>query len=234
MGLVAGFRLHGLVPMLMGPYAGLIVFTLLVWGVYVLFLDAMPQSRLVMWDDTCGFCRGWIAWLRRLDWLRVHRFEGSSRPEALAEAGVSAAEASDEIKVRVDGPDRRRLRGHRAILECCRWGFCGRVRWRFRRSAGSGRGIPASGRRRHCLLPPLILTPERGQPCAAHFVAPVTPALSAVPRGQSAGPCAGLAGAAGPETATADGLEVFDLEAAAGRRCLRRISVTSPRAPTTS
>ena len=96
----------------MGPYLGLLVFTLLVWSVYVLFVDDRPQSRLVVWDDTCGFCRGWITWLRRLDWLRVHRFEGSSRPEALAEAGVTAEEANDEIKVRVGARCSWGLRGH--------------------------------------------------------------------------------------------------------------------------
>lgn len=37
--LFVGAMLHGLIPVLMGPYAGLIVFSLLIFSVYVLFLD---------------------------------------------------------------------------------------------------------------------------------------------------------------------------------------------------
>ena len=62
--MLVGFGLHGLVPVLMGPYVGLLVFTLLVWSVYILFVDDRPRSRLVVWDDTCSFCRGWVTWLR--------------------------------------------------------------------------------------------------------------------------------------------------------------------------
>jgi hypothetical protein len=36
---------------------------------------------------------------RRLDLLRVHRFEGSSSRAALAEAGVTPADADEEIKL---------------------------------------------------------------------------------------------------------------------------------------
>ena len=153
--LLVGFGLHGLVPFLMGPYVGLLVFTLLVWSVYVLFVDDRPQSRLVVWDDTCSFCRGWITWLRRLDWLRVHRFEGSSRPEALAEAGVTAEEANDEIKMRVGARTVGGFAAIAAILESLPVGFLWArlltlppISWlgaaAYRRVAGG----------RHCLLPP--------------------------------------------------------------------------------
>jgi predicted DCC family thiol-disulfide oxidoreductase YuxK len=152
--LVVGFGLHGLVPLLVGPYAGLVVSTLLVWSVYILFVDATPQSRLVVWDDTCGFCRGWVRWLRRLDWLHVHRFEGSSRAEVLAEAGVSAEEASEEIKLRVGTRTLGGFAAIVAILELLPVGFLWAraltlppVSWlgavAYRRVA----------RQRHCLLP---------------------------------------------------------------------------------
>ena len=151
---VVGFGLHGLVPVLMGPYVGLVVFTMLVWSVYVLFLDAAPQSRLVVWDDTCGFCRGWVRWLRRLDWLHVHRFEGSSRAEALAEAGVSAEEASEEIKVRVGTRTLGGFAAIVAILESLPVGFLWAraltlppVSWL---GAAAYRRV---ARQRHCLLP---------------------------------------------------------------------------------
>ncbi len=153
--LLLGFGLHGLVPVLMGPYAGLLVFSLLVWSVYILFVDDRPQSRLVVWDDTCGFCRGWVQWLRRLDWLRVHRFEGSSRPETLAEAGVTAEEANEEIKVRVGAHTAGGFAAIRVILESLPIGFLWArvlalppINWlgaaAYRRAA----------QRRHCLLPP--------------------------------------------------------------------------------
>ena len=152
---LAGLVLHGLVPVLMGPYAGLVVFTILVWSVYLLFLDAPPQSRLVVWDDTCGFCRGWVRWLRRLDWLHVHRFEGSSRAEVLAEAGVSAEEASEEIKLRVGTRTLGGFAAIVAILELLPVGFLWAraltlppVSWL---GAAAYRRV---ARQRHCLLPP--------------------------------------------------------------------------------
>ncbi len=152
---LAGFGMHGLVPVLMGPYAGLVVFTMLVWSVYVLFLDAAPASRLVVWDDTCSFCRGWVTWLRRLDWLRVHRFEGSSRPEVLVEAGVTSEEANEEIKLRVGT---RTVGGFAAIggiLEMLPLGFL----WARALTLPPINWLGAAiyrrvARRRHCLLPP--------------------------------------------------------------------------------
>ena len=153
--MLVGFGLHGLVPVLMGPYVGLLVFTLLVWSVYILFVDDRPRSRLVVWDDTCSFCRGWVTWLRRLDWLRVHRFEGSSRPEALAEAEVTAEAANDEIKLRVGSRTMGGFAAIGAILESLPIGFLWAraltlppISWL---GAAAYRRV---ARRRHCLLPP--------------------------------------------------------------------------------
>lgn len=93
-----GFVLHGSIAVLMGP--ALWIFSLMTLSLYAVFLEACPGSRLVVWDDRCGFCGGWIRLARRLDWLRVHRFEGSGNPAALAEAGVTGDEADREIKLR--------------------------------------------------------------------------------------------------------------------------------------
>jgi predicted DCC family thiol-disulfide oxidoreductase YuxK len=41
---------------------------------YLLFLDAGPEGRVVVWDDGCGFCATWVAWFRRLDWMHALRF----------------------------------------------------------------------------------------------------------------------------------------------------------------
>ena len=153
--LLVGFGLHGLVPVVMGPYVGLLVFTLLVWSIYILFVDDRPRSRLVVWDDTCSFCRSWVTWLRRLDWLRVYRFEGSSRPEVLAEAGVTAEAASDEIKLRVGSRTLGGFAAIGAILESLPVGFLWAraltlppISWL---GAAAYRRV---ARQRHCLLPP--------------------------------------------------------------------------------
>jgi predicted DCC family thiol-disulfide oxidoreductase YuxK len=74
----------------------------LVWS-GVLFLDEPERSRLVVWDDRCSLCRPRVALLRRLDWLRLHRFEGASNPEALRELGLTLDEVNREMRLR-DGP----------------------------------------------------------------------------------------------------------------------------------
>ena len=96
-----------------------------------------------------------MTWLRRLDWLRVHRFEGSSRPEALAEAGVTAEEASDEIKLRVGSRTLGGFAAIGAILESLPVGFLWAraltlppINWL---GAAAYRRV---AQRRHCLLPP--------------------------------------------------------------------------------
>jgi predicted DCC family thiol-disulfide oxidoreductase YuxK len=62
---------------------------------YILFLDAAPGSRVVVWDDGCGFCATWVRWFRRLDWLTVLRFVPRSElaSAALPVTETQAAEA---------------------------------------------------------------------------------------------------------------------------------------------
>lgn len=110
---VVGFGLHLNIAYTMGSLAPLAVFGALMFGLYILFLDAAPRSRLVVWDDACSFCRVWVRWLRRLDWLRVHRFAGSSDPMVLAAAGITTEEADTAIQL--VGPAGRRASGFRAI-----------------------------------------------------------------------------------------------------------------------
>ena len=64
-------------------------FALVTLSMYLPFVNASPQRRTVVWDDNCTFCRTWVRWFRRLDWLRVHRFVGSSDPEVLRATGQS-------------------------------------------------------------------------------------------------------------------------------------------------
>jgi predicted DCC family thiol-disulfide oxidoreductase YuxK len=148
-----GFCLHGSITVLMGP--ALWIFSLMTLSAYAVFLDARPRSRLVVWDDRCGFCGSWIRLFQFLDWLNVHRFEGSSRAEALAEAGVTSEGASEEIKLR----DGDRVYGGfdaiRLMLEATPAGFLWAralalppIRW-----AGV-KAYRAVARRRHCTLAP--------------------------------------------------------------------------------
>ena len=151
---VVGFGMHILIPILLTPYAGLVVFTLLVFSVYVLFVDATPGSRLVVWDDTCSFCGRTVAWLRRLDWLAAHRFEGASQPAALAEAGVTADEAAEEIKLRTGTRKVGGFDAVRGIIEVTPLGFLWAPAFALPPIAGIGRALYRRvASQRYCLLP---------------------------------------------------------------------------------
>jgi predicted DCC family thiol-disulfide oxidoreductase YuxK len=93
------------------------VFALITLSMYLPLVNAAPQRRTVVWDENCTFCRIWVRWFRRLDWLRVHRFVGSSGPEVLGSTGISQGEADHAIQL---VSSEERLAGFaaiRAILE---------------------------------------------------------------------------------------------------------------------
>jgi predicted DCC family thiol-disulfide oxidoreductase YuxK/uncharacterized membrane protein YphA (DoxX/SURF4 family) len=92
-------------------------FALVTLSMYLTFVNASPQTRTVIWDDNCTFCRTWVRWFRRLDWLRVHRFVGSSDPEVLREGGISQDEADRAIQVVTSDERLAGFRAVRAILE---------------------------------------------------------------------------------------------------------------------
>ena len=96
--LVAGLGLHAGITGWLSPTYQLLVFSLAILPVYLVFLDAAPASRVVVWDDGCGFCAAWVRWFRRLDWLRVLRFVPRSQ---LATAGlpVSEQEAAEALQL---------------------------------------------------------------------------------------------------------------------------------------
>ena len=94
-----GFLLHlGMVILLRPPYQ-LAVFALETLALYVLFVGARPGSRVVVWDDSCSFCAGWVRWFRRLDWLAVHRYVGLSDAARYAGTGVTLEEASQALQL---------------------------------------------------------------------------------------------------------------------------------------
>lgn len=93
-----GLAFHIAIVLGMDPAAELIVFSLLMFSLYLLHLDAPVDSRLVIWDDSCSFCGSTVRCLRRWDWLRVHRVVGASTLEELP-AGVSRADTIEALQL---------------------------------------------------------------------------------------------------------------------------------------
>ena len=94
---VVGVGLHAgiLLTMNRRPLTGLTIFAVISLAPYLLFLDVPPASRLVVWDENCAFCRLWVRWCQRLDWLGIHRFLGATPVEADAPTRLTW-EATDE------------------------------------------------------------------------------------------------------------------------------------------
>ena len=86
---VGGLALHVGITVWLLPTVQLLIFSMLMLPMYVLFLPAVPGSLPVVWDDSCGFCAGWVRWFRRLDWLGVLRFVPRS---GLADAGLPVSD----------------------------------------------------------------------------------------------------------------------------------------------
>lgn len=74
-------------------------------------------DRLVIYDDHCDFCQHCVRFLRWFDRKPRHRYEGSSNVDALNEAGITAAEADEELKLFVRGQIHG---GYDAIVEILR------------------------------------------------------------------------------------------------------------------
>ena len=96
---VVGLGLHAFILLTFQPPLALLVFGLASMAPYVLFLDAAPASRLVIWDASCSFCAGWVSWWRRLDWLGVLRFAPMDEPGLLETHGISELVAAEALHV---------------------------------------------------------------------------------------------------------------------------------------
>ena len=82
---VAGFGLHAAIPMLMpGNRNDLIVFSILMLGMYLAFLPRVPSKLVVVWDAECSFCSNWTRLARTLDWLARVEFVRAADRSALA------------------------------------------------------------------------------------------------------------------------------------------------------
>ena len=100
---VAGLALHaGILATYEAPHFPLLVFGVASLAPYVLFLNAAPASKLVIWDRSCDFCQMWIRWGQRLDWLGVLRYAGNEEEDVLAAHAITR-EAADEALHLVDG-----------------------------------------------------------------------------------------------------------------------------------
>ena len=61
------------------------------------WMALLPRGRvIVVWDDSCSFCAGWVRWFRRLDWNGVIDLRPLSGPMP---EGVTRAEAEDALQV---------------------------------------------------------------------------------------------------------------------------------------
>lgn len=110
---VVGLGLHTTIALWFEPTIPLLIFAVISLAPYVVFLDAPPRGLTVVWDDSCSFCRGWVTWFRRLDWLNVLELVPNSDDEALRRLRVSRREADEALQlVAQEG----RSQGFRAVV----------------------------------------------------------------------------------------------------------------------
>jgi predicted DCC family thiol-disulfide oxidoreductase YuxK len=110
--MVVGLGLHLFIAAWLSPTSSLVVFSLLMLPLYLLFLEAVPEGRVVVWDDGCGFCATWVAWFRRLDWMHALRFVPRSQ---LASAGLPVSEDAAARALQVVLPGGRVCGGFAAV-----------------------------------------------------------------------------------------------------------------------
>jgi predicted DCC family thiol-disulfide oxidoreductase YuxK len=110
--MVAGLGLHVFITGWLNPTGSLLVFSVVILSLYLLFLDAVPEGRAVVWDDGCGFCAGWVRWFRRLDWLHTLRFVARSE---LATSGLPVGEDAAARALQIVLPNGRVRGGFAAV-----------------------------------------------------------------------------------------------------------------------
>lgn len=110
---VLGLAMHAGIALWFDPTLPLVIFGVMTLGPYVLFLDDRPQRLAVVWDDSCTFCRGWVTWFRRLDWLGVLRLVPNSDLHELGKLNVSREDA--DLALQLVGAHRR-SQGFRAVI----------------------------------------------------------------------------------------------------------------------
>ena len=154
MAISAGLLLHlGMVLWGSQPYQ-LAIFAMVMFAGYLAFVAPARQSVTVVWDDSCGFCEGWVRWFRRLDWLDAVRLVPlSSLPVAgLMVDPIAAAHAMHAV---ANGSTSAGFRAVIRVVSVLPATFlaAGLLGLPFIRTVGD-RTYEAVARRRTCSLPP--------------------------------------------------------------------------------
>lgn len=110
---VLGLLLHLGIALWFDPTVPLLVFAVIALAPYILFLDLEPRPLVLVFDDSCGFCKDWVRSFRRLDWLRFIEFVPGSDASALARLEVPRGDADRALQLIRDG---RRTQGFDAVI----------------------------------------------------------------------------------------------------------------------
>jgi predicted DCC family thiol-disulfide oxidoreductase YuxK len=103
---------------------GIFLFAILTFTLLSAWVDAAPRARLVVWDDSCTFCRRGVRIGRWLDVWGGIRWVGSSSPAAYKGTGVTPEAAAFAMQlVEPDGRVRGGYHAVRGILEVVPGGF---------------------------------------------------------------------------------------------------------------
>lgn len=86
-----GLLFHTAILFGIGFYAALLAYATMFVASYAAFVEAAPASRRVVWPRDDPFASRWIPLLRRLDWLKIHRWEeGTGELRVETERGAFA------------------------------------------------------------------------------------------------------------------------------------------------
>jgi predicted DCC family thiol-disulfide oxidoreductase YuxK len=102
-----------LVPYNTIEFLGVVLFAILTFTLLSAWVDAVPRARLVVWDDTCTFCRRFVTAVQRVDAWGALRWQGSSSPSAYDGTGVTPEAAA--LALQLVEPDGRVLSGFAAV-----------------------------------------------------------------------------------------------------------------------
>lgn len=161
---MVGLGLHVVIPTWFDPTYELLAYTLLMLPLVVISMDVVPAGRVVVWDDSCGFCADWVRWFQRLDWLRALQFVPRSR---LAEAHlpVTEDEAARALQLVMPGRVRGGFAAVTGVLEILPISFLWAPLLRLPPAAWLGeRAYARVAARRSCELAPPHRSPVAVSP----------------------------------------------------------------------
>jgi predicted DCC family thiol-disulfide oxidoreductase YuxK len=94
---------------------GIVLFATLTFVLLSAFVEVEERSRLVVWDDSCSFCKRWVSAFQKLDAWHALRFTGAGAPASYAGTGITPDAAAHAIQVLA--PDGRVHAGFDAVKE---------------------------------------------------------------------------------------------------------------------